>query len=304
MSSLPRRHDLSTLAMHVFVWAAASLHAGCSEPDQPDPMPEPPPPAVAIPKSICGNGVVEQAEVCDDRNQLEDDYCAADCSRVTGSCGDGIWQSFETCEGAQGYFGVCTERCSPRIDSECFSRSERCQPKQLTGLPHAARVADLDVSQTQAICRWLNRLKGEIMDTLGSSYTLCSGFKFTYDQEDCTRVAHDGKTLLAKLPGLETCDLTVLEYERCQLDTISRPCATLRLDGSKVRLTSPCWTQACQGTYPSPGADAGADLDAAATQDATSADGAAAADAGRPPDADDAMTQPDALSFSLDVGAR
>lgn len=48
--------------------------------------------------AICGNGVVEAPEACDDGNAESGDYCAADCASVTGACGDGILQGNESCD--------------------------------------------------------------------------------------------------------------------------------------------------------------------------------------------------------------
>lgn len=57
-------------------------------------------------QGVCGNGMVEAPEACDDGNTMAGDYCAADCSAVTGSCGDGMQQSNETCDD-----GVITMGC-------------------------------------------------------------------------------------------------------------------------------------------------------------------------------------------------
>ena len=48
--------------------------------------------------AICGNNVMEAPEACDDGNALGGDYCAADCSAITGSCGDGMVQANEKCD--------------------------------------------------------------------------------------------------------------------------------------------------------------------------------------------------------------
>ncbi|MCC6556333.1 MAG: DUF4215 domain-containing protein [Polyangiaceae bacterium] len=48
--------------------------------------------------AVCGDGVVAGAEVCDDGNTADGDYCAADCTAVTGSCGDGVLQGNEGCD--------------------------------------------------------------------------------------------------------------------------------------------------------------------------------------------------------------
>jgi cysteine-rich repeat protein len=52
---------------------------------------------IVIPPN-CGNGSVELPEVCDDSNNAAGDYCAPDCTSVTGACGDGTQQTNEACD--------------------------------------------------------------------------------------------------------------------------------------------------------------------------------------------------------------
>jgi len=58
--------------------------------------------------ATCGDGVVSGSEACDDGNQASGDYCAADCSAVTGKCGDGVVQTNETCDDGKSTMGCDT----------------------------------------------------------------------------------------------------------------------------------------------------------------------------------------------------
>lgn len=57
------------------------------------------PPPVGNSAPVCGNGVIEGNEACDDGNTQSGDYCSTTCSKVIGSCGDGRIQfSAEACD--------------------------------------------------------------------------------------------------------------------------------------------------------------------------------------------------------------
>jgi cysteine-rich repeat protein len=59
---------------------------------------------------VCGDGVVEGDEVCDDGNTDDGDYCAGDCSEVTGYCGDSTTQTNEVCD--DGAFNNTSSYCN------------------------------------------------------------------------------------------------------------------------------------------------------------------------------------------------
>jgi cysteine-rich repeat protein len=48
--------------------------------------------------ALCGNGVLDGGEACDDGNTLNGDYCSSDCATITGFCGDNIMQTNEACD--------------------------------------------------------------------------------------------------------------------------------------------------------------------------------------------------------------
>lgn len=52
----------------------------------------------SVTRQCCGNMVLNTGEACDDGNLLDGDYCASNCSAVTGYCGDAIVQSNEKCD--------------------------------------------------------------------------------------------------------------------------------------------------------------------------------------------------------------
>lgn len=68
----------------------------------------------------CGDGIVCPAlEACDDGNELDGDYCSADCEENMGFCGDNRLQPNEVCDdGGENVFsyasssGRCNETCS------------------------------------------------------------------------------------------------------------------------------------------------------------------------------------------------
>ena len=65
--------------------------------------------------SVCGNGIVEYGENCDDGNTVDGDYCSSNCRQITGRCGDGTKQDNEACDEGEdnnGYHGHCNEECS------------------------------------------------------------------------------------------------------------------------------------------------------------------------------------------------
>ena len=68
----------------------------------------PPSIAAGLVPNPCGNGAVEEGEVCDDGNTADNDYCSADCLSVTGSCGDNAVQSNEDCDDGN----AATETCA------------------------------------------------------------------------------------------------------------------------------------------------------------------------------------------------
>ncbi|MDI1450216.1 hypothetical protein [Polyangium sp. 6x1] len=97
------------------------------------------------PAAVCGDGMVEAPEACDDGNAAAGDYCAADCLAVTGACGDGMLQSNEGCDDGvvmagcdvlvNGGNGACVPAgtCSPGFVNV---PGKGCQPELVTAHVH------------------------------------------------------------------------------------------------------------------------------------------------------------------------
>lgn len=80
----------------------------------------------------CGDGRVQAGEACDDGNLHDGDYCASDCQRVTGHCGDGIVQrSLEVCDEGS-------------ANSDAWHANKRCR-RDCRG--HAPHCGDAEIQQ-------------------------------------------------------------------------------------------------------------------------------------------------------------
>jgi cysteine-rich repeat protein len=67
------------------------------------------------PGPMCGNGMLEAGEGCDDGNDVDDDECSNDCSLP--SCGDGVEQNGEDCD--DGNLDDGDECLSTCVDASC-----------------------------------------------------------------------------------------------------------------------------------------------------------------------------------------
>jgi cysteine-rich repeat protein len=133
---------------------------------------------------VCGDGVIDWNEMCDDGNTLPDDGCSPDCQWVlpglcTGrfcndpsNCGDGQRQLGEECDsGSQnedGRYGGCSTQCT---------LNERCGD----GIVQYEELCDLGINNQDNVC--------------GGCTTQCQPYPFCGDnilQAECGEVCDDG----------------------------------------------------------------------------------------------------------------
>jgi cysteine-rich repeat protein len=77
--------------------------------------------------AVCGNGVVDLSEACDDGNTDDTDACTSECQPAT--CGDGFVQAgVEACDdGNQFNDDACTNKCTPPVCGDgIVNGSEEC----------------------------------------------------------------------------------------------------------------------------------------------------------------------------------
>jgi len=72
---------------------------------------------------VCGNGMVEDPEVCDDGNNVDGDGCEADCTFTPPECGNGQIEGDEACDDGNDVDGgpgdFCKNDCTVFIPDNC-----------------------------------------------------------------------------------------------------------------------------------------------------------------------------------------
>jgi len=76
--------------------------------------------------AVCGNGLVESGETCDDGNGVDTDYCLSSC--LLASCGDSaVWSHVELCDDGDGSEIPCVSNCTePDCGDGVMNGTEEC----------------------------------------------------------------------------------------------------------------------------------------------------------------------------------
>ncbi len=162
---------------------------------------------------LCGNGILDLNEICDDGNKLDCDGCRSDCSAVETGCGDGFVCGTEECDDGNNIdYDGCSALCiSSDLDYECRIVSAPSTQEQVAELPSG--IAAVGTGDTFFVEFWATD-SGEINTGLISVYA-----DLDHPESSVTCEAADGSTLFSLFPG-GTCEsLIVNELGGSQLDS-------------------------------------------------------------------------------------
>jgi len=160
----------------------------------------------------CGDSITDDGEACDDGNRLNGDYCSADCSEITGWCGDGkIQVGTEACDNAEpntgsreGIGDYCANDCSGIVGScgdGIKQNNEACdnaEPGEGGGQGIGPHYCSSDCS---AITGWCG-------DGIQQDNETCDdgtdNGKYNYCNTTCTGMIYCGDGIVQ--PAYEKCD--------------------------------------------------------------------------------------------------
>ena len=150
--------------------------------------------------AVCGDGVIDAGEVCDDGNTMVDDGCGATCqtedgwdcmgapSTCTSVCGDGKVVGAEACDDMNTADGDgCSAMCAEEAGYACNGEPSVCAPVCGDGTTIAPET-----------CDDMNTATGDGCD---DSCLVEAGYMCTGDPSVCTTTCGDGV-----VAGAETCD--------------------------------------------------------------------------------------------------
>ena len=152
---------------------------------------------VALDGPVCGNGVIDPGEVCDDGNTIGGDGCSADCTSDE-TCGNGVIDIGEQCDdgntiACDGCSADCTsdETCGNGVIDTC--KGETCDDGN-------NRSGD----GCSATCQSNESCGNGVVDTAAGEQCDTSGVQTATCETDC-KLPKCGDGILNKLAG-EECD--------------------------------------------------------------------------------------------------
>lgn len=180
------------------------------------------------PDPVCGDGVTQGAEACDDGNNASGDGCSATCEpEDTGECGDGALDSGEVCDDGNLLGG---DGCSAACNSD-----ETCG----NGVLDTSIFEACDDGNTEAGdgCSPTCRSEGVCGDGVSDGGEACDDGN-TADGDGCSAICHSDETCgnsIVDEPVGESCDDGNTDSgDGCSDMCVGEVCGNGQIDGDEV----------------------------------------------------------------------
>jgi cysteine-rich repeat protein len=192
---------------------------------------------------ICGDGIKDEDEACDDGNTNPCDGCAADCKHTDHTCGDGNVDCGEQCDDGVNDGTTCDSNCTfPACGNGILDPDEACDD----GNTNSCDGCRSDCSRFDAVCGDHIVECGEDCDPTGPG---CDDH--CHETSGCTVDADCGGLCVAKCVA-GVCNvgqrLTCDDGNACTSDScVNDACQhTAAADGTPCDHSDACTTKACQ----------------------------------------------------------
>ena len=134
---------------------------------------------------VCGNGVKEDGEECDDGNKVNTDTCTNECKEP--KCGDGILSDNEICDGNLLPFNSCSEY-NPNYDTGSISCTSTCT-LNTDNCAVSPKCGDGEINSVKEECENGVAMTASCTDIyeMATGYVTCTGCKVDYSNcvESC-----------------------------------------------------------------------------------------------------------------------
>jgi cysteine-rich repeat protein len=182
----------------------------------------------AGPTNICGNGVVEDGEQCDDTNTRNRDGCDRECQNEGGArCGDGVVSGDEECDDGNTIPGDgCDNRCNSEDVADNNDTRETAQiieGNQVEGVIATPGDVDwyrFDAEEGDWVAAWTSANPDDDSTKIDTVITLydADGNQIAENDDAHPRRNTDSQ-LLTRLPGAGTYYMQVQEWSSWQNET-------------------------------------------------------------------------------------